>query len=69
VVPEPVRGDVVVMDSLPAQRVSGVRQAIEAAVATLLYLPPYSPDSINRAGLRQAQGAAQSRGRTEPSRN
>ena len=26
------------------RRVAGIRQAIEAAGATLLYLPPYSPD-------------------------
>ncbi len=43
-VPELTRGDVVVMDNLPAHKVEGVRQAIEAAGARLLYLPPYSPD-------------------------
>jgi len=43
-VPELESGDVVVMDNLPAHRVSGIRGAIEAAGATLLYLPPYSPD-------------------------
>ena len=37
-------GDVVVLDNLPAHRVSGVRAAIERAGATLLFLPPYSPD-------------------------
>jgi transposase len=37
-------GDVVIMDNLPAHRVSGVREAIEAAGATRLFLPPYSPD-------------------------
>jgi transposase len=37
-------GDVVVMDNLPAHKVHGVRQAIEAVGATLLYLPAYSPD-------------------------
>jgi transposase len=37
-------GDVVIMDNLPAHKVTGVRQAIEAAGAALLYLPPYSPD-------------------------
>jgi transposase len=30
--------------NLPAHKVSGVKEAIKAAVATLLYLPPYSPD-------------------------
>ncbi|MEM8494027.1 MAG: transposase [Planctomycetota bacterium] len=37
-------GDVVVMDNLAAHKVVGIRQAIEAAGATLLYLPAYSPD-------------------------
>jgi transposase len=37
-------GDVVVMDNLRAHKVKGVREAIEAAGARLLYLPPYSPD-------------------------
>ncbi|HKK01541.1 MAG TPA: IS630 family transposase [Desulfuromonadales bacterium] len=42
--PELSPGDIVVMDNLPAHKVAGVRQAIEAAGAQLLYLPPYSPD-------------------------
>jgi transposase len=37
-------GDIVVIDNLSAHRVAGVRAAIEAHGATLLYLPPYSPD-------------------------
>jgi transposase len=37
-------GDIVVMDNLPAHKVAGVREAIEAAGARLLYLPAYSPD-------------------------
>lgn len=37
-------GDIVVMDNLGAHKVAGVREAIEAAGAELLYLPPYSPD-------------------------
>lgn len=41
---ELVPGDLVVMDNLPAHRVAGVRTAIEAVGAQLLYLPPYSPD-------------------------
>jgi transposase len=36
-------GDIVVMDNLPAHKVAGVRQAIEAQGAEC-YLPPYSPD-------------------------
>jgi len=37
-------GDVVVMDNLSTHKIRGVREAIEAARARLLYLPPYSPD-------------------------
>src|SRR5277367_70118 len=37
-------GDIVVMDNLPAHKVAGIRQVIEARDATLLYLPPDSPD-------------------------
>jgi transposase len=37
-------GDVGVMDNLAAHKVAGVRNAIEARGATLLYLPAYSPD-------------------------
>jgi len=38
------RRDVVVMDNLPAHKVAGVTDAIEAVGATACYLPPYSPD-------------------------
>jgi transposase len=38
------QGDVVVLDNLRAHKVKGVREAIEARGARLLYLPPYSPD-------------------------
>jgi transposase len=37
-------GDVVVLDNLAAHKVKGVRQVIAAARASILYLPPYSPD-------------------------
>jgi transposase len=37
-------GDLVIMDNLAAHKVQGVRQAVEARGAHLLYLPPYSPD-------------------------
>src|SRR5688500_217987 len=43
-VPELSPGDVVVMDNLSSHKRPAVRRAIEAAGATLLYLPPYSPD-------------------------
>ena len=37
-------GDIVLLDNLPAHKVAGARAAIEAAGATMLFLPPYSPD-------------------------
>jgi transposase len=37
-------GDIVIMDNLGSHKVEGVREAIEAQGAQLLYLPPYSPD-------------------------
>lgn len=43
-VPELRPGDIVVMDNLGSHKGAGVRAAIEAAGASLLYLPPYSPD-------------------------
>ena len=60
-------GDVVVMDNLAAHKVAGVREAIAAAGASALYLPPYSPD-LNpieqafaklKAGLRKAGARTQ----------
>lgn len=43
-IPTLAQGDIVIMDDLPAHKSTGVRDAIEAAGASLLYLPPYSPD-------------------------
>jgi transposase len=37
-------GDRVVLDNLSSHKVAGVREAIEARGASLLYLPPYSPE-------------------------
>ena len=41
-------GDTVVLDNLPAHKVSGIRERIEAAGARLLPLPPYSPEPKDR---------------------
>src|SRR6266536_3367788 len=38
------RGDIVIIDNLPAHKVAGVTDAIEAVGARAVYLPPYSPD-------------------------
>jgi transposase len=43
-VPELPEGAVVIMDNLSSHKGPHVREMIEAAGATLLYLPPYSPD-------------------------
>ncbi len=37
-------GDVIVLDNLAAHKVAGVEEAIRGVGASLLYLPPYSPD-------------------------
>jgi transposase len=37
-------GDIVIMDNLSSHKRPGVREAIEMAGATLMFLPPYSPD-------------------------
>ncbi|KQP09183.1 DDE endonuclease [Methylobacterium sp. Leaf93] len=37
-------GDTVILDNLNAHKVAGVREAIEAVGARVLYLPPYSPE-------------------------
>jgi transposase len=42
--PSLVPGDVVVMDNLQAHKAAGVEEAIRARGASLLPLPPYSPD-------------------------
>ena len=43
-VPTLRRGDVVVMDNLTAHKRPQIKRLIEAAGASVLYLPPYSPD-------------------------
>ena len=55
-------GDIVILDNLNSHKVAGIAEAIEARGATILYLPPYSPDlnpiepgfSKYKAALRQA---------------
>jgi transposase len=43
-VPTLKRNQIVLMDNLSAHKAPGIREAIEAAGATLRYLPQYSPD-------------------------
>lgn len=42
--PDLRRGDIVIMDNLSSHKRTSVRDMIETAGATLLFLPPYSPD-------------------------
>jgi transposase len=43
-VPELRPGDVVIMDNLSSHKRAAEKERIEAVGATLLFLPPYSPD-------------------------
>ena len=43
-VPTLQHGDIVIMDNLAAHKKAGVRETIESVGASLIYLPPYSPD-------------------------
>ena len=43
-IPTLKKGDIVVMDNLSCHKVKGIKEAIEEAGASVLYLPPYSPD-------------------------
>ena len=42
--PELKKGDVVIMDNLPAHKVKRIREMIEKAGVEVRFLPPYSPD-------------------------
>jgi len=57
------KGDVVVMDNLPAHKVVAAKRAIEKRGAWLLFLPPYSPD-LNpiELGLLKTKGSHQTIG-------
>lgn len=37
-------GDIPIMDNLSSHKVTGVREAVDARGARVIYLPPYSPD-------------------------
>jgi transposase len=61
-IPELRPGYIVIMDNLGSHKGTGIKPAIEAAGASLLYLPPYSPNfnpienafSKLKAALRKA---------------
>jgi transposase len=60
-------GEIVTMDNLSSHKVKGVREAIEARGACVLYLPSYSPDlnpiEMAFAKLKQLWRAAAARTR------
>ena len=43
-VPSPKSGDIVVTDNLSSHKIKAIEQAIETAGASVMFLPPYSPD-------------------------
>jgi transposase len=69
--------DIVLMDNLNSHKVAGIREAIEAEGAQIIYLPPYSPDLnpiepgfaklkaiLRKLGERTIDGLWQAIGRT-----
>lgn len=65
-VPDLNPGDIVVMDNLPAHKVAGIRQAIEAAGVTLLYLPPYTTARTSTPSRWPSQNSRLSSERPQP---
>lgn len=61
-------GQVVVMDNLSSHKVAGVRERIQCVGASLLYLPPYSPDlnPIEKAWAKLKQQLRAAKARTAP---
>ena len=70
-------GDIVILDNLNSHKVAGIREAIEAQGAQIVYLPPYSPDlnpieqgfakfkaALRKAAERTVDGLWQTIGRT-----
>ena len=59
-------GDVVVMDNLAAHKVADVHEAIQAAGAHVMLLPPYSPDlnPIEQAFAKLKAGLCKAAART-----
>ena len=51
-VPTLSAGDIVVLDNLSSHKVKGVQELIASVGASVLYLPPYSPDLAPYRTLR-----------------
>jgi len=60
-------GQIVIADNLSAHKVDGVRERIETAGATLLYLPPYWPTSIPSRKHGPKSNSTSARPRLAPS--
>ena len=60
-------GDVVIMDNLSSHKRASVRDRIEAAGATLRFLPPYSPDFNPSERLSPASRPCSAKSVSEPS--
>jgi transposase len=43
-VPALHKGDIGIMDNLSSHKAAGIKEAVEKAGATVMYIPPYSPD-------------------------
>ena len=65
--PEMRPGDVLVMGNLSSHKVAGVQELIKRAGASLLYLPPYSPDlnPIEKAWSKLKQHMRTAKARTD----
>jgi transposase len=74
--PELERGQIVVMDNLSVHKSKRVKRLIEQTGATLLFLPPYSPDmnpieeafsklkaALRKAGTRRREALVEATGR------
>jgi len=64
--PQVESGQVVIMDNLDSHKVAGVRGRIEGVGASLLYLPPYSPElnSIEKGWAKFNQPLRAAKART-----
>lgn len=65
--PNLASGEVVIMDNLSVHKVAGIRELIEDRGATLIYLPPYSPDlnPIEKAWFKFKQFLRSAKARTQ----
>jgi hypothetical protein len=66
-VPELRQGDIIVMDNLSSHKGPKVREMIEAAGASLLFLPPYSPDFNPIENAFASSRRCSAKPRSEPS--